>query len=134
MGKFESFNENLLSREVLNIPYEVHTKLGAGLVENTYKQVLFFKLNQAGFQVEIKKPMPLIIDEIKLDVGYKIDLLVENKLVLELKSVESLTDIHAAQILNYLKIGKFKLGLLINFNEVRLKYGIKRVVNGLEDQ
>ena len=134
MGKFESFNENLLSREVLKIAYEVHTKLGTGLLENAYKQVLFFKLNQAGFQVEIEKPMPLIIDEIKLDVGYKIDLLVENKLVLELKSVESLTDIHAAQILNYLKLGKFKLGLLINFNEVRLKYGIKRVVNGLEDQ
>jgi GxxExxY protein len=133
MGKFESFNENLLSREVLNIAYEVHTKLGPGLLENAYKQVLFFKLNQAGFQVEIEKPMPLIIDDIKLDLGYKIDLLVENKLVLELKSVESLTDIHTAQILNYLKLGKFKLGLLINFNEIRLKYGIKRVVNGLED-
>jgi GxxExxY protein len=72
MGKFELFNENQLSREVLNIAYEVHTKLGPGLLENAYKQVLFFKLNQAGFQVEIEKPMPLIIDDIKLDLGYKL--------------------------------------------------------------
>jgi GxxExxY protein len=77
--------------------------------------------------------MPLKIDGIKLDVGYNLDLLVENKLVLELKSVENLTDIHLAQTLNYLKLGGFKLGLLINFNEVRLKYGIKRVVNGLDE-
>jgi GxxExxY protein len=77
--------------------------------------------------------MPLKIDGIKLDVGYNLDLLVENKLVLELKSVENLTDIHLAQTLNYLKLGGCKLGLLINFNEVRLKYGIKRVVNGLDE-
>jgi len=129
----EDIIENQIAKKVLNIAFDVHSQLGPGLLENAYKQALFYKLTKAGLNVEIEKSMPLKIDGIKLDVGYKLDLLVENKLVLELKSVENLTDIHLAQTLNYLKLGGFKLGLLINFNEVRLKYGIKRVVNGLDE-
>lgn len=133
MKNAEDIIENQIAKKVLNIAFDIHSQLGPGLLENAYKQALFYKLTKARLNVEIEKSMPLIIDGIKLDVGYKIDLLVENKLVSELKSVENLTDIHLAQTLNYLKLGGFKLGLLINFNEVRLKYGKKRVVNGLDE-
>jgi GxxExxY protein len=133
MKNSEEIIENQLAKRVLNLAFDVHSQLGPGLLENAYKQALYYKLKKEGLNVEIEKPMPLKIDGIKLDVGYKIDLLVENKLVLELKAVEFLTDIHLAQTLNYLKLGGFKLGLLINFNEVKLKYGIKRVVNGLSE-
>jgi len=92
---------------------------------------LFYKLAQEGMQVQKEKPMPLVFEEVKLECGYRIDLLVENKVVIEVKSVDSLNDIHLAQTLTYLKLGNYKLGLLINFNVVLLKNGIKRVVNNL---
>ncbi len=88
-------------------------------------------INKHGLKVEKEKSMPLIFEEVKLDCGYRIDLLVENKLVIEIKSVDSLNDIHLAQTLTYLKLGNYKLGLLINFNEVLLKSGIRRIVNNL---
>lgn len=122
--------ENELSNKVIGIAIDVHNALGPGLLESAYKECLYYKLNKAGFKVEKEKPIPLIFEEVKLDCGYRIDLLVENKLVLELKSVEALNDIHLAQTLTYLKLGNFKLGLLMNFNVVRLKDGIKRVING----
>ncbi|MCH7398465.1 GxxExxY protein [Belliella sp. DSM 107340] len=131
MWKYCEFNENELSKEVIKIAYDVHSQLGSGLLENAYKHALFFKLNKEGFYTEKEKEMPLIIDGVKLDIGYRIDILVENKLVLELKSVDKLSDLHLAQTINYLKLGNFKLGLILNFNTTRLKYGIKRVVNGL---
>ena len=123
--------ENELSRVVIGIAMEVHTALGAGLLENAYKECLFYKLNKSGFYVEKEKPIPLVFEDIELEVGYRIDILVENKLVLEIKSVEALTDVHLAQTLTYLKLGNYKLGLLMNFNVVRLKDGLKRIVNGL---
>ena len=123
--------ENELSRVVIGIAMEVHTALGAGLLENSYKECLFYKLKKSGFYVEKEKPIPLVFEDIKLEVGYRIDILVENKLVLEIKSVEALTDVHLAQTLTYLKLGNYKLGLLMNFNVVRLKDGLKRIVNGL---
>lgn len=123
--------ENELSNKIIGLAIEVHTALGPGLLESAYKECLFYKINQSNLLVEKEKAMPLIFDEVKLDCGYRIDLLIENKLVIELKSVDSLNDIHLAQTLTYLKLGKFKLGLLINFNVLRLKDGIKRVVNGL---
>jgi len=101
------------------------------LLENAYKECLYYKIMQTGFKVEKEKPMPLIFEEVKLDCGYRIDILVENKVVIEVKSVEALNDIHLAQTLTYLKLGNFKLGLLINFNELLLKDSIKRVVNKL---
>jgi GxxExxY protein len=123
--------ENELSNIIIGLSIEVHTALGPGLLESAYKECLFYKINKSGLFVEKEKAMPLIFEEVRLDCGYRIDLLVENKLVLELKSVECLNDIHLAQTLTYLKLGNYKLGLLINFNVLRLKDGIKRVVNGL---
>ncbi|HOB83848.1 MAG TPA: GxxExxY protein [Bacteroidales bacterium] len=123
--------ENELSNIIIGLAIEVHKSLGPGLLENAYKECLYYKIMQTGFKVEKEKPMPLIFEEVKLDCGYRIDILVENKVVIEVKSVEALNDIHLAQTLTYLKLGNFKLGLLINFNELLLKDGIKRVVNKL---
>lgn len=124
-------NENELSHTVIGLAMEVHSALGAGLLESAYKECLFYKLASSGLYVEKEKAMPLIFEEVKLEVGYRIDLLVETKLVLEIKSVEALNDVHLAQTLTYMKLGNYKLGLLMNFNVTRLKDGIKRVVNGL---
>lgn len=123
--------ENEISKIVIGFAIDVHKILGPGLLENAYKESLFYILNKHGLKVEKEKPMPLIFEEVKLDCGYRIDLLVENKLVIELKSVESLNEIHLAQTLTYLKLGNYKLGLLINFNEVLLKNGVRRIVNNL---
>lgn len=123
--------ENEISKIVIGFAIDVHKILGPGLLENAYKESLFYMLNKHGLKVEKEKPMPLIFEEVKLDCGYRIDLLVENKLVIELKSVESLNEIHLAQTLTYLKLGNYKLGLLINFNEVLLKNGVRRIVNNL---
>jgi GxxExxY protein len=123
--------ENELSGKIIGIAIAVHNSLGPGLLESAYKECMFYKIAQSQLWVEKEKPMPLIFEEVKLDCGYRIDLLVENKLVLEIKSVEALNDIHLAQVLTYLKLGNYKLGLLINFNVLKLKDGIKRVVNGL---
>jgi GxxExxY protein len=109
---------------------DIHTVLGPGLLESAYKECLHFKLIQNSLYVEKEKPMPLIYEKVKLDCGYRIDLLVENKIVIEVKSVDILNNIHLAQTLTYMKLGNYKLGLLINFNVVRLKDGIKRVING----
>ncbi len=108
---------------------EVHSKLGPGLLENAYKQVLALKLQKAGLFIEVEKPLALEIEDIRIEVAHKIDILVEKKLVLEIKAVERLSDLHLAQTINYLKLGKFKLGLLINFNVTRLKFGLQRVIN-----
>jgi len=123
--------ENDISKKIIGLAIEVHQALGPGLMENAYKEVLYYKINAAGIKVEKEKPMPLIFEEVKLDCGYRIDLLVENKVVLEIKSVEAINDVHLAQTLTYLKIGNYKLGLLMNFNVTLLKNGIRRVVNNL---
>ena len=123
--------ENEISTIVIGLAIKVHKVLGPGLLENAYKESLFYMIKKHGLQVEKEKAVPLIFEEVKLDCGYRIDLLVENKLVLELKSVESLNEIHLAQTLTYLKLGNYKLGLLINFNEVLLKNGVRRIVNNL---
>jgi len=113
---------------IIKCAMDVHTALGPGLMENAYKECLFYKLIKNGFHVEKEKPLPLIFEKVELDCGYRIDLLVEGSIVLELKSVKNLEDIHMAQILTYMKLGKYKTGLLINFNVSSLKDGIKRVV------
>ena len=122
--------ENELSNKAIGLAIDVHNSLGPGLLESAYKECMYYKLTKAGFFVEREKAMPLVFEEVKLDCGYRIDLVIENKLVLELKSVEALHDVHLAQILTYLKLGNYKLGLLMNFNVARLKDGIKRVING----
>ena len=123
--------ENELSNKIIGLAINVHTALGPDLLESAYKECLFYSIGKTGLWVEKEKPIPLIFEEVKLDCGYRLDLIVENKLVIEIKSIEALNDIHLAQTLTYLKLGNYKLGLLINFNVLRLKDGIKRVVNGL---
>ena len=123
-------NENEIANKIIGIAIEVHKVLGPGLLESAYKECLFYKLQQVRLKVEKEKPMPLVFEGVKLNCGYRIDILVENKVVIELKSVETLNDVHLAQTLTYMKLGKYKLGLLINFNVTLLKYGIKRVING----
>jgi GxxExxY protein len=123
--------ENEISNIIIGLAIEIHKKLGPGLLENVYKECLFYKIKQHGFLVEKEKSLALIFEEVKLDCGYRIDILVENKLLIEIKSVESLTVNHLAQTLTYLRLGNFKLGLLINFSEILLKNGIRRVVNNL---
>lgn len=122
--------ENEISNKVIGLAIEVHNALGPGLLESAYKECLFYKLSKAGFFVEKEKPMPLIFEEVKLECGYRIDLLIENKFVIEIKSVEAINDVHLAQTLTYMKLGNYKLGLLINFNVSKLKDGIRRVING----
>jgi GxxExxY protein len=124
-----SYTENNeLTGVILREAYSVHTALGAGLLESAYKECLFYKLQKAGLFVEKEKAMPLVFEDVKLDCGYRIDLLVENKIVLELKSVEAVNDVHSAQVLTYMRLGKFKIGYLMNFNVTSLKNGIKRLV------
>ena len=123
--------ENKLSNAIIGLAIQVHTVLGPGLVESAYKECLHYKICKSGLYVEKEKPMPLIFEEVKLECGYRIDLLVERKLAIEIKSVEALNDIHLAQTLTYMKLGNYKLGLLLNFNVLKLKEGIKRVVNRL---
>ncbi|WP_321370706.1 GxxExxY protein [uncultured Draconibacterium sp.] len=119
---------NKLSGLIIGKAIEVHKALGPGLLESTYKECLYYELIASGLNVEKEKPLPIIYKDIKLDHGYRIDLLVENKIVIELKAVEAFTDVHFAQILTYLKVGDFKLGLLLNFNVLRLKDGLKRFI------
>ena len=123
--------ENEISYRIISCAIDIHKTLGPGLLESAYQECLYYKLVKDGLMVEKEKPMPLIYEEVKLDCGYRIDLLVENKVVIELKSVEALTDVHMAQTLTYMKLGDYKLGLLMNFNVNLLKNGIKRVVNKL---
>jgi GxxExxY protein len=124
-------DENELSRIVIGLAIEVHSALGPGLLESAYKECLYYKILKSGLFAEKEKIIPLIFEEVKLDCGYRIDILVERKLVLELKSIEAFNDIHLAQTLTYMKLGNYKLGLLMNFNVIKLKDGLKRVVNGL---
>jgi len=123
--------ENDLSKIAVNCAFKIHKKLGPGLLESAYQECLMYELKNQGLIVEKEKPMPLVYDTVKLDIGYRMDLLINNKLIIEIKSVESLNDVHLAQILTYLKLSGCKLGLLINFNVALIKNGIKRVVNNL---
>lgn len=123
--------ENEISTKIIGAAIEVHKQLGPGLLESTYEVCLAYELKQLGLQVEQQIALPVIYKDIKLDAGYRIDLIVENKVIIEVKSVEALADIHTAQILTYLKLKEIKLGLLINFNSVRVVDGLKRIVNNL---
>ena len=121
--------ENELSKKTIGCAIEVHKQLGPGLLESAYQECLYYELIQAGLKVQKEKPMPIVYKEVKLDHGYRMDLLVEDRLVVEIKTVDAFNDIHTAQILTYLKLGNYKLGLLLNFQVTVLKNGIKRVIN-----
>lgn len=118
---------NDITHEILDCAYKVHSTLGPGLLENVYKTCLTHELKKKGLQVEIEKPLPLIYDDIKMEYGYRLDILVENKVVVELKTVEAFRDVHIAQVLTYLKLTNCEVGLLLNFYTKSLKDGIKRL-------
>ncbi len=122
-------NENEITNRIIGLAIEVHQSLGPGLLESAYKECLYYRLIKDGYKVEKEKPMPLIYEDVRLDCGYRIDMLVESKVVIEIKSVEALNEVHFAQTLTYMKLGKYKLGLLINFNVSLLKDGIRRIIN-----
>ena len=117
-----------LTGSIIKCAYKVHTTLGPGLLESAYEECLSYELEIAGLNIERQKPMPLIYSDVKLDIGYRIDILAEKKIVLEIKSVEALNPLHMAQIMTYLKLSACRIGLLINFNTVSLKDGIKRII------
>lgn len=123
-------SENELSKIVFECALKRHKALGPGLLESAYEECLFYELKKQGLRVEKQKPLPLIYEDVKLEIGYRVDIMVENKLIVEVKSVEALNDVHLAQVLTYLKLSDCKLGLLINFNVTLIKNGIKRVING----
>ena len=123
--------ENEISKEIVDASLKVHKQLGPGLLESAYEECLAYELIQRDLLIERQKVLPLVYEEVKLEAEYRIDLLVEKKVIIEIKSVESLNDVHLAQILTYLKLSDCKLGLLINFNVALIKHGIRRVVNKL---
>ena len=123
--------ENELSKIIVDVSYKIHTRLGPGLLESVYEAILHHKKTKKGLKVERQKPIPLVWDEIHLDIGFRSDLIVEEKVIIEIKSVESISNVHMKQLLTYIRVTDLRLGLLINFNEALIKNGIKRVANGL---
>jgi GxxExxY protein len=122
--------ENEIARQILDAAFAVHTKLGSGLLESVYEVVLAYELQKRGMTAERQKPMPIVYDNIRFDEAFRSDLVVNGKVIAELKSVEALLSVHAKQLLTQLRLSGLKLGLLINFGEAHLKNGIKRVING----
>lgn len=123
--------ENELSERIIGCALKVHRSLGPGLLESAYEECLYYEMSKDDLFVEKQKPLPLVYEEVKLECGYRVDLLVAGKVIVEVKSVEAINDVHLAQVLTYLRLSGCKLGLLINFNVTLLKTGIKRVVNNL---
>ncbi len=128
MAKIYAMEINEITEKIIGCAIEVHRNLGPGLLESTYEACLYYELKKVGLNVKTQLGLPLIYKEIRLEVGYRMDFLVEERVVLEIKSVEALNDIHTAQVLTYLKLSNCKIGLLINFNVLRLKDGIKRLI------
>ena len=124
-------SENELSRIIVNAAYQIHVQLGPGLLESVYEEILYYELTELGLRVERQKAVPVFWKSLKMDIGFRADLIVENKVIIELKSVEKLAPVHPKQLLTYLKVTGLKLGLLINFNEVLLKDAVTRIFNNL---
>jgi GxxExxY protein len=123
-------HENEIAKRVIGLAIDVHKALGPGLLESAYEECMFYKIQKSGLYAEQQKPIPVVFEEVKLECGYRIDILVEGKLVLEIKSVEAVHPVFLAQTLTYLRLGGFKLGLLMNFNVPALREGVKRIING----
>ena len=124
-------NENQIAKEIVNESFKIHTCFGPGLLESVYEEILQFQLRKLGFLVERQVGIPLKWEGLKMELGFRVDLLIDKKVIIELKSVESLAPVHFKQVLTYLRLTNLKLGLLINFNENLIKDGINRVVNNL---
>ena len=124
-------NENDISKLIIGKAIDIHREIGPGLLESAYENSLAYELQESGLEVRQQVPMPFLYKTVKLDVGYRIDLIVNNKVIIEIKSIENLAPVHYAQTLTYLKLSGLKLGLLINFNVKLLREGIHRIVNNL---
>jgi len=124
----DTMNIEVIYKKILDCSFKIHTALGPGLLESVYVECLYYEMVQSGLFVEKQKALPLTYEKVKLEAGYRIDLLVEGQVVIEVKSIDCLADIHMAQILTYLRLSKCRLGLLVNFNVLHLKEGIKRVI------
>lgn len=122
-------NINEITHKILNAAYKIHTELGPGLLESAYEHCLAYELREDGMYVEAQKPLPLIYKEVKLECGYRVDLFVENEVVVEIKATDGINDLHLAQTLTYMKLLEKEIGLILNFNVTSLKQGIKRVIN-----
>jgi len=129
-----NYTENQLSKIILDAAFKVHTKLGPGLLETVYEVVLAHELRKMELQVQRQVPIRICYDELVFDEGFRADLLVEDKVIVELKSVETLANVHSKHVLTQLRLSQRRLGLLINFGEVHLKNGIERIVNGLPQE
>lgn len=123
--------ENELAKVIVNTCYNIHVELGPGLLESVYEEILYYELTTKGYKVERQKGIPVFWKDLRMDIGFRADLIVENKVVVELKSVELIAPVHPKKLLTYLRLTNLKLGLLINFNEALIKDGITRIVNGL---
>ncbi len=124
-------HENEISKIIIESCFKIHSTLGPGLLESIYEETLKYELTKSGLEVERQKGIPVFYDNIKMDLGFRADLIVNNKVIIEIKSVEAIAPIYQKQLLSYLRITGIKLGLLINFNEVLIKNGIQRIVNNL---
>jgi GxxExxY protein len=125
-------NENELSKIILNIAFLIHSQYGPGLFESVYEELMFYELNKLGLKVKRQIPIPLVHESIKLEAGFRADLIAEDKVLIEIKSIECLAPIHYKQVTTYLKLSNIRLGLLINFNVALIKDGIQRIVNNLK--
>lgn len=123
--------ENELSKIIVNTGFQIHKALGPGLFESVYEEILFYELTQQGLEVSRQQAIPVVWKNIKMEQGFRADLIVENKVLIEIKSVENIAPVHQKQVVTYLKLTGLKLGLLINFNEALIKNGITRIVNNL---
>jgi len=123
--------ENEISKIIVNTAFQIHTQLGPGLLESVYEEIMSYELTKQGLIVERQKAIPVIWNELKMEIGFRADLIIENIVIIELKSVEILAPVHPKQLLTYLRLTNLKLGLLLNFNEPLIKNGITRIVNNL---
>ena len=128
---FSSMTENELSKMIVNILYGIHTKYGPGLLESVYEEIFCYEWDKTGISYRRQQPIPLVHEGLKLGVGFRADIIIDNKVLLEFKSIEAITDVHYKQVQTYLKLTGLKLGLLVNFNESLIKDGIHRIVNRL---
>jgi len=127
-------NENEIAQQIVDSAYKIHKELGPGLLESAYQSILIYELQKRGLRIDAEKPVPIIYESIKLDVGFRADLIVEDKVIVELKSIEQVAPVHKKQLLTYLRLADKHLGLLINFGAPLIKDGITRIVNHLEEQ
>lgn len=123
--------ENEIAKTVVDCSYKIHTTLGPGLLESVYEEILSYELQNRGLEIQRQKGLPVLYNKLKMDLGFRADIIVENTVILELKSLEVLAPVHSKQLLTYLRVAEMKLGLLINFGEVLIKNGVHRIVNNL---